>query len=101
MSVGAEIARDICTEHTEITIKIRVPMRDELDCPMPPRHATFGDDWICLQDHDVLEELGYWEIEQEGLAMCLLRYAWILAHAEHRATHAPFDGDPSRSWDKG
>lgn len=100
MTLAAQIERDILTDYTELTITIKVPKQDEVDCPPIPREAAFGDDWICLQDVNVLEEMGYWALEPEGTPMMLLRYAWIAAHAEYRAKHNSFDGEAGTSWDK-
>lgn len=75
----------------------------QFDTPPPPRAAVIGDDWISLQeprDADRLLELGYWQLEPEGMAMHFLRLAWLAAHYELRAKHKPFDGDSAPSWDK-
>ena len=64
-----------------------------MNCPPVPHFASFGDDWICLQDSDVALELGYFMVEPEGVAMQLLRAAWAIAHEEHRLKQTPFDGD--------
>lgn len=81
-------------------ITIDVTRKDELNCPPVPREASFGDDWICLQSSDQLGDMGYWQIDPEGVAMQLLRAAWIMAHKEQAARQAPFDGDPRPMWEK-
>ncbi|MGI9250206.1 MAG: hypothetical protein ACR2PR_03285 [Pseudohongiellaceae bacterium] len=65
-------------------IKIELTREDEINCPPCPQFGSFGDNWIVLQDNDVTLELGYFEIQPEGIAMQLLRLAWIAAHAEAR-----------------
>lgn len=100
------MVRDPARSSTRCTVEI--PDELQVGAGPPPRYAVMGDEWIEL--HEVIEdpimrrlcsERGYWDLAPEGLAMKFLRLAWLAAKAETMAQQAPFDGDPTRSWDKG
>ena len=79
-------------------ITIEMTRMEEIDCPMPPRTAYIGPDWIMLcGDSSPNHEDA---LEPEGVAMQLLRLAWVAAHAEQTEKQKPFDGDARPFWEK-
>lgn len=74
------ITQNATGNFTECTV--RIPDTLIVEAWPIPKQAAVGDDWICLQDSDVLGELGYWQLAPEGLAMKFLRLAWLCAHDE-------------------
>lgn len=87
---GAVIQSIDTTEELDVhvtRITINLERRDEIDCPPTPPCAVIGDDWLSLVDNldgERLIDVGYWELEPEGMAMMFLRLAWIAAHRELR-----------------
>ena len=71
------------TYSTRITIDLT--QEDMANCPFPPTKALFGENWLLFQHRPLpVKSMEALEIEPEGVAMQLLRLAWVAAWREQQ-----------------
>lgn len=85
-NIQAKIVHDVEFSTTRITIEVTA--QNEMNCPPAPRFGRFGDGWILLDNVGIDmahgEDVGWWDVQPEGVAMQLLRAAWAMAHKEQQ-----------------